>query len=601
MPARVNPRAVVKADSLNLQELLDDHSFHIPDYQRDFVWKESQVRQLWTDLIGHYRRNSEGDVIKTSPDAYFLGAMVVLPSENGQRLEVVDGQQRITAFTCIAGVLLDYITDLPSDDPERDGLEQCLKGMIAKYAGGKWEMKVSLFDDALSTFLLNSCITQKTRTEKEAYWNDDDKARELLDRRRSPAHRLRTTILCSYEVLEGFLAKADSDDQRKKRLCSVASLFAECLVVLKIQPESHSTAYDLFESLNYRGMPLTQADLVKNELIKAAADIDKRNDVIDYWVYMKNSLESHGTVSLPDFLHYSYICRYGHIKASGLFLSVKKRLGETGPVAFALGLAHDAENLEGIVRGDNTQWTPATNNMLRDIREVLSVKLAYPALIAGKDVFGNDKPRFERFVRLIMNFCFRYMKVLDGDVSSLAAVISEVCIDVRNNKAMGDIASGLAAHASDARFIEEFKTIGFNNTKLSYFVVYYLEAVLLAGSLPAHHGREQNLEHIMPRTPTRSAWPEAFAQREKDKDMFRDYLWRIGNLIPLPEDINKSIKNKPIDHKISNEEEKDYTHCDLKLPQEIADYLKEGAWTYDSIKERQVHLANNYAVDAWPL
>jgi hypothetical protein len=133
--------------------------------------------------------------------------------------------------------------------------------------------------------------------------------------------------------------------------------------------------------------------------------------------------------------------------------------------------------------------------------------------------------------------------------------------------------------------------------------VYYLEKIQLVGALPLPHGVSQNLEHIMPKTPTAAYWPKAFLGRSNDNEEFKDYLWRLGNLLPLPASINMSLKNKSINEKISNATGKDYTSGghSLQSPLMIPTFLENGEWSYGSIERRQEYLATKFASKAWPL
>lgn len=62
----------------------------VPLYQRNFAWMEEQIRQLLQDIYDHH----------TDSGNYYLGSLVVLQRNDG-RLEVIDGQQRLTALQII--------------------------------------------------------------------------------------------------------------------------------------------------------------------------------------------------------------------------------------------------------------------------------------------------------------------------------------------------------------------------------------------------------------------------------------------------------------------------------------------------------------------
>ena len=61
----------------------------IPDYQRDYAWKDEQLNQLFQDL--RLAKEKEGE-------AYHLGTIILHLDRKENRLNVVDGQQRLRTF-----------------------------------------------------------------------------------------------------------------------------------------------------------------------------------------------------------------------------------------------------------------------------------------------------------------------------------------------------------------------------------------------------------------------------------------------------------------------------------------------------------------------
>ena len=394
MSPKINPRAVVSPNSFNIYELFNRHNFDIPDYQRDFVWKESQVAQLWTDLINHHKRITVSDVIRISPDAYFLGAMVTLKNEESGKLEVIDGQQRLTTLTCISSVLYELLNNLSVENPDLAGLKDQVNRITGEYVAGCWKTKVNIGDPETNDFLLNSCVIRRTKEERQNYWNNDPVAAQMLKIKNAPARKIRNAIEYSLSRVEEFIKDLGTDEEKFKRLASLVQLITECVVILNIETNNHTTAYHLFESLNYRGMPLTQADLIKNEIIKLATNSNVRSEVIESWTNVKNSLNTHDTINLPDFLHYSYLSRYEHIKASSLFDNVKSKALSITATRYSEEIYDDAQALDKLAHGDSMLWSEETNNMLKDIREVLNVKLSYVSLLAGYRKFRSRQKCF---------------------------------------------------------------------------------------------------------------------------------------------------------------------------------------------------------------
>jgi len=596
MPPRINPRAVIEANPFIIAGLLQK-DFLIPEYQRDYVWKEGQVKELWNDLRDHYLKSTDNDNLKISPDAYFLGSMMLVKRSEDNKLEVIDGQQRLTTLTCITAVLLEFLKDIT--DVNVDGEIQQLETMLATYSAGDWIPRLCLSEIKVNQFLLNTCKIKKKHSERIHYWESDTDAIELLSKPKSPATLIKNCIVLIYDAINQFVQSVD-ETKRTSRIKSLYSIFSECVVVLLIEAQTISTAYELFESLNYRGMPLTQADLIKNEVIKSATTDEDRDLVLDNWINIKENLESHDLLNLPDFLYTSYISTYSPIKASHLFNSVKEVVRTRGSVSYTDLALCDAKSLTILINGCR-DWKDETNQALYDLHKVLNIKLTYVALLSVARMYGSDKNRFDEYVQAIVNFSFRFMKIIDGDVAQLSSVMCEISRLINDGKDISVIRATLLSHAPNDKCIERFKDLWVNSSKLGYYIVYRLESPRLHGTMPVNHGEDQHLEHIMPQKPGVRDWPEAKAAKSSNPAEFKEYLWRIGNLLPLPQFINNHIKNKKIGYKIRNSESKSYNDCHLISPKEVESYLEDGKWTYNSIIRHQNDLATRHFVNAWPL
>ena len=79
---------------LSVNRLLNEETYAIPLYQRNFSWTYDEIEQLLNDVA---------DAFKEKRDNYYIGTLVV-NEENGI-FKIIDGQQRTTAFNLIALVL----------------------------------------------------------------------------------------------------------------------------------------------------------------------------------------------------------------------------------------------------------------------------------------------------------------------------------------------------------------------------------------------------------------------------------------------------------------------------------------------------------------
>lgn len=602
MATLIVPKSVVSGDALSASGLLRLKHI-VPAYQRDYVWTQKTVEQLWDDLIEHYRRYSVDEQLP-NPEGYFLGAMVVVLDKDSGKFEVVDGQQRLTSLSTIISILFDYLGKLAVPEPHRSGHEQVARECLGQFVGADWETNLSFSDHDIETFFLNSCLINKTRSEKQTYW-ESEWCKSKLSKNKSAIYRVYEAIESGYGKLDSFINELGDDDQKKNRLVSLFRMVTECVVVLRISAQSHTNAYAIFESLNNRGIRLSQADLIKNELLKVALPAE-REEIIENWSDARQHVDSSAILGLPDLLHLSYLSRHSRVKANDLYENVKAYVASASGVAlgYSRELAEDAAAFDALTENYDSKWSPDTHSMLNDIKNVLGIKLCYPYLLSAYRKHSKDKEKFESHVRLVMNFAFRFLKVMDGAVEVLATAVSEASLLVNQGKSHVEVANEVfKKHAPDAQFLSMLESAYFQSTKLAYFAVYYIERAMMKGSVPLPHGVEQNLEHIMPRTPTKKDWPAIADAKDKDPELFKEYLWRIGNLLPLPETINKSIKNKGINYKIANGTGNEYTAAALALvsPKEVSKYLVSGEWTYESIETRQRDLVKSFAGQAWSL
>jgi uncharacterized protein with ParB-like and HNH nuclease domain len=597
----VQPTSVVKGTPVNVEGLFE-HFNHIPVYQRDFVWQGKQVKALWNDLISHYHTYASQDEELVRPEGYFLGAMVVIEKDDGEPDEVIDGQQRLTSLTTIAAICFDEISSIKNPSGEVLAWRTTLSGMLAKAQGGSFNPKLSFSDQDINNFFFQSTFEKKNKKEKEIYWSEQW-CKDRLSRRRSPFFKMKEALLVGYEELAKFLKEAKDSERRLKRLISFTKLLVEGVILLRIKAMSYSNAYAIFESLNNRGIPLSQSDLIKNEILKSCAP-SELDDVAEHWQASRQIIESIEIISMPDFVHYSFISRFGMVKANKLYEKVKEKTSSSARAKeYAENLENDAKALECVTESFSANWKQETSYMLKDIKNVLNIRHCYPFLISAFHAVGNKPSEFNEYVELVMNFAYRYMKVIEDPLENFSSAIGAACLMIASGKDIQEIRAHFQSCAPDDIFIKRFEEASFSNTKLAYFTVYYLEKIQLGGTYPKDHGVDQNLEHIMPKTPTVNNWSEAFLIKRDNPSLYKEYLWKVGNLLPLTAEINKSLKNKPINLKIKDPSGMDYTskNHNLQSPTLIPNFLDGELWSFSSIDKRQKFLAEKLAVKAWPL
>lgn len=82
-----------------IREIFQAEGYSIPNYQRDYAWKDKNFRDLWEDLEEAIEYNKKGQ-------GHFIGIMVVAKNEDNKKLyDIIDGQQRTTTIFMLLHVL----------------------------------------------------------------------------------------------------------------------------------------------------------------------------------------------------------------------------------------------------------------------------------------------------------------------------------------------------------------------------------------------------------------------------------------------------------------------------------------------------------------
>ena len=98
-----------------------NNSYHIPNYQREYSWENTELEDFWDDL----------QATKDSSDGlnHFFGQIVVHNDEDTKRKYIIDGQQRTITSTIFMRALQYFYTVIyKTTDSER---ADCKKADIA--------------------------------------------------------------------------------------------------------------------------------------------------------------------------------------------------------------------------------------------------------------------------------------------------------------------------------------------------------------------------------------------------------------------------------------------------------------------------------------
>ena len=227
----------VDSKAYPLKELFLD-KFDVDFYQREYVWKSKQLQDLISDLSTEFLKNwKEGDTPDKvrNYDPYFMGE-IVLSLKEGERSAIIDGQQRITTFTLILIYMLKTYGTLPQFPCS--------------------DIEKAIYSDDFGTPRFNLDIEQRkdcmlSLFQKGSY-TPTDKDRQYVE-----------------NIVERYNEISDCWDDRinKDNVVNFAYWIKEKVVFSKVWTNSDEFAYVIFETMNDRGLSLTQVEMLRSYLL----------------------------------------------------------------------------------------------------------------------------------------------------------------------------------------------------------------------------------------------------------------------------------------------------------------------------------------------
>jgi len=379
--------------------------YAIPRYQREYTWRQEQWEALFDDI----EENDPG---------YFLGSVICINHTTDtlaiQRLEVVDGQQRLTTLSLLFAALFQTLRahDQELDDDQRVELVNLKRKLVLKKGDDELRVVPQIQNRNLDDY-------RAVLAEVGVIGNVD-----------TPSYAGNRRVFKAFRYFQSRIeAMLDGKGDRLGSIMAFLDKVSQACLV-KIEVANHADAYILFESLNNRGVPLTAIDLIKNKLL-ARLEVDDPGKVDRHFEVWKKLLEDLGddyAVQERFFRHY-YNAFKDRLNAP--FRSDEdKRKDPLGPEAKRSNLIQIYEKL-------------INQNAAQHLKEIREAGRLY-ALMLGRnhdEVWASlDKPLrdLERIQgapsHLLMLYLLSEQKTLKLDLAQLRSILQLlVCFFVRRN------------------------------------------------------------------------------------------------------------------------------------------------------------------------
>jgi len=663
---------ILEPTKKSVKEIMDS-LHHIPPLQREYDWGQRQASRLYNDL-NNFSQNLE------TLQYYFLGSMIVYrESEEDPFEQVVDGQQRLASICLLHIAIRDYLIERKTaagnanpefDDPRREGRSRGISDVISKA-----DTMIRDSDDQDTLFIMlkekdanrllwlsNSNIgvrtgriwahqreplTEHWDAEKNQYvlgkaqwgWIDDDETIPRLWAMRPERNDSNDSI---YEVYDAFFNHLrESFDQTQLvdaglDLWKLMSAIHHNTWVIKTEVDGLLAAFQIFETINTTGTPLSMLDIIRARLLSRAAALHRGGEN-NIHLRIKEAI---GSIANDEILNREQLTQFTRrFWISREARKMTNRVVQSNIVAYIEGIVELEELLTFstelrdasiayrslIDPYDSPDLTPESrrnNTDLRVLNRTVEAHLPFLLTLRLTDWYSTERePEILRLIEsawIMHNLCLRgkwnavdilYANLCnlkydtgeqdEADRPVLADItdmetLKTVLVEKFNHTLFSTLGIERNEQYTEERFVEEFGKLSILRTAQSDIILRQFENhTMRVGREIARRGEVIEVEHILPKKPSDGWFAGLFTtDEEDDQNYYRKYIHRISNQTLIDKKLNNQMKNRPFDEK-----KPDYRASQITMSNELAEL---DDWGPEQIEERGRTLAQE-ALEIWPL
>ncbi len=559
----------MKADATTLLGFFEENQnnqFVIPIYQRLYSWKKEQCEQLWDDIIkigGNDKMNG-----------HFIGSILYVLDgikHSNNPLLIIDGQQRLTTITLLFITLRNHL----SEEVE----------ILEKFSRKKIENR----------YLINSNKDGDKKFRLILSESDKDTLLSLIDKDRRKPSEPSSKIMENFKLFEEWIRK------NTDKLETIFKGLEKLMIVWIALEKGKDDPQLIFESMNSKGIELTQTDLIRNYIVMET-EVEKQESFYNqYWRAMEENFKQSEKQSKREDLFNKFVRHYLTIKTreipniNKVYEAFKRYQQERG--IEIEDLLKDLQKYCGyfcqIAFKKEKEADKDLNKALSFLVD-LEMDVVYPLLLElysdYRDGVLSDQD-FTSIIYLTESYLCR-RAVCGLGTNSLNKVFPSFTKKINKDQYRESIkAHFLSLETTKGKFPKDFEfrdsliTIDFYHFKKNK---YFLERLENFDTKEPVNTQECTIEHIMPQTLTEE-WKRDLG--ENFKAIHEKYLHTIGNLTLT--DYNEKYSNNSFQEKRNME--KGFKQSPLRLNQSLKDLEPFGE---KKIEKRANDLAD-WALKIW--
>jgi Protein of unknown function DUF262/Protein of unknown function (DUF1524) len=528
----------------------------VPDYQRDFSWKQEQISDFWSDLNAFGGNDPQ---IKLSGKEYFLGAAVLV--NNGIFHLLLDGQQRIGTSTILLAALRDKIQEYKADAAQQ--IQDQYIAYVDHLTGERiFKIEMNLFDRSFfRNYIQSFPRVPGTAPQKNS-------------------HQLIAKAYAYFQehISQGWEA-AGGGKKGFEWAAHVTQTLREHMVLVTVTSNNERSASAIFATLNDRGIGLSTVDLIRTWVLQAAHDT-ARQEILECWDSAFNACGT--TASAETLIRMAWVAQHGDVKARALYKVVSDEIPERlSPLDYSRGIRRDALFYRQFRDGDTDDG---------ELQEywlafrTLGFNAGLPTLISANRNFPQEDQK--RLARALVALVVRHNIVCNLDRARTESAAYAAAKRISEGAGILPVIDDLRVISpSDELFTQSFASLKFTKAEhgVARYVLRTLEAHESATAEVDVAGPDRvHIEHIYPQTP-------------KDGQQWEEHdslVTMLGNLTLLGRRLNEQIKNSDF----ATKKQQAYQATRLALTEAL---LRYDSWSPTTVRQRQIELGA-VAQKLWP-
>ncbi|MCQ2710512.1 DUF262 domain-containing protein [Helicobacter pylori] len=542
-----------EATLLRFFEENQNNQFVIPIYQRLYSWKKEQCEQLWDDIIkigGNDKMNG-----------HFIGSILYVRDGNthSSPLLIIDGQQRLTTIT----LLLIALRNHSSDEDKRKKIESYL---INSNKDGDEKFRLILSE------------------------SDKDTLLSLIDKNKRKPSEPSVKIVENFELFEKWIS------ENTGKLETIFKGLEKLMIVWIALEKGKDDPQLIFESMNSKGIELTQADLIRNYIIMETEVENQKDFYNQYWRAMEEDFKQNETLFNRFVRHYLTI-KTGKIPNEKRVYEAFKHYQQKEGVEIE-DLLKDLQKYCGYFcqiafkKEDDKDLNKALSFLVD-----LEMDVVYPLLLELYSDYSDgvlSDQDFGSIIALTESYLCR-RAVCGFGSNGLNKIFPSFTKKINKDQYLESIEAHFLSlekttgkFPKDSEFKDSLITIDFYKLKKIKKIKYFLERLENFDTKEPVDTQKCNIEHIMPQILTLE-WERDLG--ENFKAIHEKYLHTIGNLTLTG--YNPEYSNKPFQEK--RDMENGFKQSPLRLNQSLKDLESFGE---KEIEKRASDLAD-WALKIW--